>query len=283
MLVLQLSKSSRADSALESFHRSCDYGYKLSSLSCNPLLNLLIKNGRMDDAETVFKVMIRSKFAPNLITFNTVINGLCKAGKLRRAVDLVEDIKAWGFLRLWSLIIRLLMGTARWDENYSAVMRIFEEMRRQNVSPNVISYNSMSSGLCSEGKVEEALHMFEEMKVDGFCRNKDMDGAKRILDEMGEKGVKADFLTYNVLINALCKDGEVVKAGKLLDEMVEIGVRPTYVTYNTLIDGFCEKDNLRAAFNMRARMEKDGKQANVVTYNVLVKCLCRKDKLEETN
>jgi len=80
----------------------------------------------------------------------------------------------------------------------------------------------------------------------------------KILDEMGEQGVRADTVTYNTLISALSKEGEMGKAVRLMDEMLDLGVETSHVTYKTLMDGFCRKGNLRSALNMRARMERRG-------------------------
>lgn len=52
----------------------------------------------------------------------------------------------------------------------------------------------------------------------------------KILDEMGEKGVRADTVTYNTLISALSKEGELGKAVRLLDEMLDLGVETSHVT-----------------------------------------------------
>ncbi|XP_043721171.1 cation/H(+) antiporter 15-like [Telopea speciosissima] len=96
MLILAYVRNSRSNSALEAFQRAGDYGFRLSILSCNPLLNALVKERKVATVETLFKEMIRRRITPNSITFNTVINGLCKIGKLQKAKDLVEDMKSWG-------------------------------------------------------------------------------------------------------------------------------------------------------------------------------------------
>nr|CAD1836211.1 unnamed protein product [Ananas comosus var. bracteatus] len=105
MLVLALVRTSQTSSAFEAFRCSADYGCRLSVLSVNPLLSALIDEGEIDGAETVYKEMMRRKIGPNLITFNTAINGLCKSGKLRRAEDLIKDMRTWGLCRLLSLTI----------------------------------------------------------------------------------------------------------------------------------------------------------------------------------
>lgn len=96
MLILAYVKNSNTALAFEAFERAGDYGFKLSIFSCNPLLNSLVKESKFWVVEFMYKEMVRRRIELNLISFNTVINGLCKVGKSHKAGD-VEDTKVWGF------------------------------------------------------------------------------------------------------------------------------------------------------------------------------------------
>ena len=69
------------------------------------------------DVEYVYKEIRRRKIEPDGITFNVVVNGLCKVGKLNKAGDVIEYMKAQGF------------------------------------SPNVVTYNTLIDGYCKMGRV----------------------------------------------------------------------------------------------------------------------------------
>uniref|UniRef100_A0A9I9CIM8 Pentatricopeptide repeat-containing protein n=1 Tax=Cucumis melo TaxID=3656 RepID=A0A9I9CIM8_CUCME len=97
MLVLAYVQNSKTVLGLEAFKRAGDYRYKLSVLSCNPLLSALVKESEFGDVEFVYKEMIRRKISPNLITFNIVINGLCK-GKLEDANGLLNEMLEKGLI-----------------------------------------------------------------------------------------------------------------------------------------------------------------------------------------
>lgn len=96
MLVQAYVHNTEVSLAFEALKRAWDYGFRLSVLPCNPLLSALVDAGDVNGMEYVFKGMLRKKIRPDLITFNTVVNGFCKVGQLQKAGDRLEDIKAWG-------------------------------------------------------------------------------------------------------------------------------------------------------------------------------------------
>jgi pentatricopeptide repeat protein len=74
-----------------------------------------VKENKIGEVEYAYKEMIKRRIQPNLYTFNILINGLCRAGKLNKAEDVIEDMKAWG------------------------------------ISPNVVTYNTLVDGYCKRG------------------------------------------------------------------------------------------------------------------------------------
>ena len=77
--------------------------------------------------------MIKEGENPNVITINTMIDGIWKEGKL-------ED-----------------------------GMKLFFEMSNKNVWPNVVTYSVVIDGLCKEGKLDEGMKLFHEMTNKNIC------------------------------------------------------------------------------------------------------------------
>ncbi|KAG0491099.1 hypothetical protein HPP92_007962 [Vanilla planifolia] len=62
----------------------------------------VIKAGKLHQADNLLKKMVSAGIYPNVVTFNTIMDGFCK------------------------------------DGNSSAAMRFLDEMKRQDLSPNVV-------------------------------------------------------------------------------------------------------------------------------------------------
>ncbi|KAH6828220.1 pentatricopeptide repeat-containing protein [Perilla frutescens var. hirtella] len=64
----------------------------------------------------------------------------------------------------------------------------------------------------------------------------DLEKGFELMNGMKKCGIRANEFVYNVLIRRLCKERRVVDAQKLFDEMSNRNVAPNRVTYNSLID-----------------------------------------------
>ncbi|KAJ4866679.1 Pentatricopeptide repeat-containing protein [Raphanus sativus] len=297
MLVLAYANNSRFELALEAFKRAGYYGYKLSSLSCKPLMVALLKEKRFADVEFVYREMIRRRIQPDVFAFNVVINSFCKRGKMSKAKDVMEDMKVYGasppdvvsyntlidgYCKLGGMgkmykadgvlkemvesevspnltTFNILIDGFWKDGNYSGSMKVFKEMLDQDVKPNVVTYNSLINGLCSVGKVSEATCMH---------------------DKMVSAGVQPDLITYNSLINGFCKNGMMKEALDMFASLKGRGIVPTATTYNMLIDAYCKSGKVEDGFKVKEEMEREGIVPNVETYNCLIGGLCRNGNME---
>ncbi|CAG7873291.1 unnamed protein product, partial [Brassica rapa] len=94
---------------------------------------------------------------------------------------------------------------------------VFAEMKRERVTPNLLTYSTLIDVYSKGGLYKEAMEIFKEFK-----------GA----------GLRPDVVLYSALIDALCKNGLVGSAVSLIDEMTKEGISPNVVTYIYIIDDF---------------------------------------------
>jgi pentatricopeptide repeat protein len=60
----------------------------------------------------------------------------------------------------------------------------------------------------------------------------------------GEGTPAPNAFSYNVVISGLWRAGRAIDAVKVFDEMIERAVLPNHITYNTTIDGHIKRGNL---------------------------------------
>ncbi|PSS14740.1 Pentatricopeptide repeat-containing protein [Actinidia chinensis var. chinensis] len=100
---------------------------------------------------------------------------------------------------------------------YDKVKELFQEMKIEHLSPNLLTYSTLISVYSKGGLYGEAMEVYKQFK---------------------EEGLKADVVFYSKLIDALCKKGLIESSALLLDEMMEMGIQPNVVTYNSIINAF---------------------------------------------
>ncbi|KAJ0478475.1 putative tetratricopeptide-like helical domain superfamily [Helianthus annuus] len=185
----------------------------------NTLLDGLVIENRIAEAERLFKKLIKQKICePDVVTYSTMIKGLCKFGNNDIAIGLLRLMDERGCkpdIYAYATIIDSLCK----DKMIDAAFKLFKEMLfHKRIPPNVITYNSLIHGLCN------------------LCR---WDEVSKLLKEMEEDlRISPDLHTFSILVDALCKEGRVDEAEAVIDIMVERGVVPNIVTYNSLIYGY---------------------------------------------
>ena len=122
----------------------------------------------------------------------------------------------------------------------------------------------MINGLCKDGKLCEALKLFDRMKL---------------------QGLKPDVALYNKIINGFVDLNKCQEAANFLDEMVLAGISPNRLTWSThikvhnvVIQGLCESD-LNRAFYLYLSMRTRGLTVEPEVFHSLVKGFCKKGDL----
>lgn len=77
------------------------------------------------------------------------------------------------------------------------------------------------------------------------------------LDEMVDKGIVPNIMTYNSIIKGYCRSGNVRKGQQFLQKMRQDNILPDLIAFNTLIHGYVKEENMDEAFNVFNIMEKE--------------------------
>ncbi|KAL3506659.1 hypothetical protein ACH5RR_032041 [Cinchona calisaya] len=248
--------------ALEELGRLKDFGYKPSRGTYNSLVQVFLSVDKLDTADLVHREMLDSGFKMDAHTLGHFARSLCKEGKWREALDLIE---------------------------------------KEEFVPDTVMYTSMISGLCEASLFEEAMNFLNIMRCNSCipndvtyetllcgCLNKRKLGrCKRLLSMMITEGCYPRPKIFNSLVDAYCRSGDYSYAYKLLKKMVLCGHQPGYVVYNILIGGICSNEELPSpnvleiAEKSYAEMLDQGVVLNKVNVSNLTECLCAVGKFEK--
>lgn len=159
-----------------------------------------------------------TEFKCNGVVFDMLIDGFRNAGLLNEAVDVFSCDKIVEFrpsvLRCNALLRELLKG----NKTELLFWEVCEKMNELKVGFNVYTYT---------------------MVINAYFKAKNVEEAKRVFLEMGEKGCGPNVVTYNVFIGGLCRMGQTDEAVEKKNRMLEMGLDPDSYTYVNLINGFC--------------------------------------------
>ncbi|KAK7362974.1 hypothetical protein VNO77_05099 [Canavalia gladiata] len=260
ILVRGLCQAGLTKQALELVNKSC---HNANRVVYNTLVSRFCREKLNDEAEQLVERMREQGFLPDVVTFNSRISALCRAGKVLEASRIFRD------------------------------MQMDEELGLPR--PNVTTFNLMLKGFCKRGMMEEARGLVDTMKkVDNFVtlesyniwllgllRNRELLEARLVLDEMVGKGIEPNAYTYNIMIDGLCRNHMLSDARELMDLMMSNGVYPDTVTYSTLLHGYCSKGKVFEAKRVLHEMIRNGCHPNTFTCNTLLHSLWKEGRTLE--
>ncbi|KDP46161.1 hypothetical protein JCGZ_06672 [Jatropha curcas] len=158
------------------------------------------------------------KVFPDVVTYNTLINGCLECGSSSKAFGLIQEMEGKG-VKPDSITHNILVKWYIKHEKMDDAGNTIRKMGESGFSPNSVTYNTLINGYCKAGKLGEAL---------------------RMMDELGRKGLKMDGTNVNTILHALCKEGRFEKAFDLLEGMKEKKLGPDCHTYNAILGALAD-------------------------------------------
>ncbi|KAG6626224.1 hypothetical protein I3843_15G028800 [Carya illinoinensis] len=155
---------------------------------------------RMWEANHLFRIMLFKGFVPDVVTYNSLIDGCCKTNRIGRALELFEDMNRRGcvpnrvtygsFVRYYSAV----------NEIDKAVETLRKMQEMNHGIPTSSLYTPIIHALCEAGRVREARDFLAEL-VDGgsipreytyklVCQALSFSGEANLLDDELHKRIK---------------------------------------------------------------------------------------------
>ncbi|PKA58269.1 Pentatricopeptide repeat-containing protein [Apostasia shenzhenica] len=253
-VIRRLAGAARWKEAIAAFHEMENFGIKKNTESMNVLLDSLCKEKSTMRATVAF-LNLRKEIPPNASSFNILIHGLCKAGKLEEAWQTMEEMKEYGF-KPCVITYTSLIEAHCFGRDFQMVESILREMQTEKCVPNVITYTIIMHSLGKANETQAAFWVLERMKRDGCM---------------------PDASFYNSLIYILGREGRLREAYNVYEDMCKAGIFPNAATFNTLISACCSHSQEKNALKLLVEMEeKSSCKPEIKTYAPLLKLSCRR-------
>ncbi|XP_027167725.1 pentatricopeptide repeat-containing protein At3g18020 [Coffea eugenioides] len=285
---------------VEGLCRECDL------VKAKEVLNIMLSNKEGKQKTRIFNIYLRAVCAmhnptellnglvsmlqeqcqPDVITLNTVVNGLCKTGRVAEASKVLKDMMAGKFCAPDVITFTTIISGLLEVGNVQEALHLFRsEMPGNGVRPVVLTYNALIRGLFNLGRVDEAMEIFNSMVaggavadcttytviIQGFFNSERTEDAKRFWDEIVWPSKVHDNYVYSAILRGLCDSGKFDEACDFLYELVDCGAVLNHVNYNILIDYACKLGLKKGAYQILGEMRKNGVAPDPVTWRLLDK------------
>ncbi|KAF0922927.1 hypothetical protein E2562_002164 [Oryza meyeriana var. granulata] len=230
-----ICRSSTAWAAKCLLECSSEFGWDASVVNYNTVMRRLCDERRWLSVVKLFTDMAKKGIAPNSWTFNIVIHGLCKLGRLHKALCLLESEDFVATVITYNTLIRHCSVTGKANE----VCLLLHQMIKEGIACNDITYSLVIDCLCREEKFLLALCCFYRSLEDNFFPSAFLSIVRGLivggmLSELHTligcvlgQGFIIEVCIYQELIKAFCKKGycqsvEMYKMCHILERMLSL-------------------------------------------------------------
>ncbi|XP_065020916.1 pentatricopeptide repeat-containing protein At5g65560-like [Musa acuminata AAA Group] len=227
-----------------------DVGCTPSTATYNILIGALCRAGNFDEVEKILTESVHRGWKPNEITYNTYMDGLCKSGRTKEAFDQLEVMLGIG-LYPTAFTLNILLNCLCCDSKEVLVAKcLIERSSELHWYVSVVDYNVVMSGLRKAGHWVGVIKLFTDMVKKGITPNirtfnivihSLCHGGKlhMAVCMMNSGEIIANVVTYNTLLHWFYLDGRINEAQHLFSFMSANNISPDGITYNTMIDSLC--------------------------------------------
>ncbi|CAG7871256.1 unnamed protein product, partial [Brassica rapa] len=314
-------------------------GIAANIITYNLIFQAYLDLRKPDVALEHYKLFIdNAPLNPSVATFRILVKGLVDNGSLEKAMEIKEDMSVRGFVPDPVVYSYLMVGCVR-KSDADGVFKLYEELKEKlggfvedgvvygllmkgyfmkgmekeatecceeaigensKVRMSAMAYNYVLEALSENGKFDEALKLFDEMKrehdpprrlalnlgsfnvmVNGYCGEGKFVEALEVFRQMGEFSCSPDTLSFNNLMNQLCENGLLAEAEKLYNEMNENKVKPDEYTYGLLMDTCFKEGKIVEGAAYYKTMVESSLRTNLAVYNRLQDQLVKAGKLDD--
>ncbi|KAJ0742299.1 putative tetratricopeptide-like helical domain superfamily [Helianthus annuus] len=235
--------------------------YPISPLNISSIVHALCDSYRFADAHSFLTCFLSFRNVPDERTCNVIIARLLHWKTPDVTLRVVNQI-----IMLKPCFVPSLVNFNRLIHQFCTGLRVrvghmlLLKMKGMGQWPNVVTYTSL---------------------IDGYCGIGEVGVARKVFDEMSEWGVKANSLTFSVLIGGVVRNKGsefessllVGKMWKSMDE--EDDVLVNHAAFTNLINSFCQAGLFKSVFDIAEKMPECKNINDGFAYAQMIDSLCR--------
>ncbi|OVA10668.1 Pentatricopeptide repeat [Macleaya cordata] len=261
----------------------------------NELISLCWKLGKGKAALEVFNKFEEFGCDPNADSYYSTIEALCGRKIFDEAWLVCEKMLNSGKLpdieKIGKIISCFCKGHRAKDAHLVYLMA-----KEKNKYPPRSSVNFLINSLCRKGEtVKLALELLGDFSGDArkyatkpfsstvraLCKTKDIDGAKKLLFDMINKGPPPGNAVFNSVIYGLSKAGKMEEALEFVKVMESRGLRPDIYAYTVIINGYTKGGQMEEAFGVLSEAKKKHSKLTSDPYHVLIRGYCQLEEYDK--
>ncbi|CAK7342610.1 unnamed protein product [Dovyalis caffra] len=199
----------------------------LDRASLQTMMEQLCDSGLVHKAYKILMQLADSGDAPDIYTYNILVNGFCKLGNFNGAYKLITDMQVKGISPDTVTYGTLINGLLQFQREEEAC-KVFDQMEKNGCTPDAEIYKTRMTWMCRRMKLPLAFSLWLEYlrktrsqedeaikAIEGYFEKEEVEKAVRGLLEMDFKLYDFDLGPYAIWLTGLCHARRVDEALKI--------------------------------------------------------------------
>lgn len=207
-----------------------DSGIALTAVICTTIISTLANRGDPMAAEQLYKRAVGEGVVPDRAMVTAIMNAHAEAGSwdgVIRAWDYLCTPGRAGAAITIEVVNTLMKAYVLVGAPFRTIAHIFRQLPRKNLRPDSRTFVLLIQSACDSGFMDIAEELYDEMD--------------RLVHEEKQTTLKADVYVLTVLMSGYLRQGKRVRAKAMLDEMRERGIEPNAITYAAILKAYGEQ------------------------------------------
>jgi pentatricopeptide repeat protein len=202
-------------------------GVEVNTVMYNTMINACVACGAMDRVPQLLADMKAANVKPDTITYSTVVKGHCLSGNVDRAFEVLAEMQADGEYKPDEILYNCLLDGCAKEHRIEEALKLYEDMKIANVAPSNFTLCTLVKLLGRARRLPQAFAMVEELSKNG--------------------GLKPNIQVFTCLIQACIHNRQLQRALDLHDEVISAKCEPDQKVYTVLTRGCVQSGNLDKA------------------------------------
>ncbi|GFP85031.1 pentatricopeptide repeat-containing protein at5g27110 [Phtheirospermum japonicum] len=223
----------------------------------NSLLDFYFKCGDIAFAEKVFRKKLSK---PDIVAWNVMISGYVSAGYYFEALGMYDEMRAKG-IKPDAITITSALAACSQLAALERGKEFHKYINENRLNSNEVVMGALLDMYAKCGAVKEAVSIFSQLPtkdlvswtsmIVAYGSHGQAFDALKVFDEMLQRKVKPDRVTFLAVISACGHAGLVNEGRNYFNSMVnEYKIRPTIAEYSCLVDLLCRAGRLNEAYEV---------------------------------
>ncbi|KAL5980473.1 hypothetical protein ACLOJK_028381 [Asimina triloba] len=264
-------------------------------ITCS-MIDIYSSMGLFTDAEDLYLKIKSAAVALDMVAYSIVVRMYIKAGSLQDACLVLDAMEKQKDIIPDTFLFRDMLRIYQQCGRLEKLLDVYHQILKSGITWDEAMYNCVINCCAHALPVDELSRIFNEMLQRGLSANTitfnvmlDVYGKARLFKKvrkvlwMVRKQGLADAITFNTVIAAYGKNKDYENMNSTFQCMQHEGISVSIEAYNSMLDAYGKGDQFEAFNYVLQKMKDSGCASDHYTYNIMINIYGRKGWIEEVS